>query len=534
MKYFLYARKSTDVEDKQVLSIEAQLIELRALARESGLEIIEEFVEKQSAKKPGRPVFNDMMSRISRGEAQGIVCWKLDRLARNPVDGGQIQWLLQSNVIAHIQTHDRAYYSADNVLMMSVEFGMANQYVRDLSVNTARGLRAKARQGIFPGQAPLGYRNDVLTKTIVIDRKKSGIVQKAFELYAENGSRYEDIARFLFENQICTKPTKRWENGGARPLKKDQIKDLLTNPFYYGQFLYCGELYEGTHTPLVSKALFDKVQAVIAMRCKKQKTNKEPQALCGLLSCGFCGCAITGEVHTKKSGRRYVYYHCTKKRGKCDGAYMREDALDAELSALLARFHLPPHWATELNKMAEKDAADAAHTAATAVSALRAEITALDVKIARLTDLFVEQDIERDEYHSRKRDHMSAKRTAQENIVRLEGNATAWLEPMQKWIQEAQTLNEIAESEDLSLKKSSLQKIFGSNLTLNAREARGTAKMHWLSLEGGKESQYQNPATFDLVSTLVPTERVELSRIAPLDFESSASTNSATSARPGA
>ena len=138
-KYFLYARKSTDVEDKQVLSIEAQLSELRALARKEGLEVVTEFVEKRSAKLPNRPVFNDMMARIQNGEAQGIVCWKIDRLARNPVDGGQVQWLLQNSTIAHIQTHDRAYYPADNVLMMSVEFGMANQYIRDLSQNTKRG-----------------------------------------------------------------------------------------------------------------------------------------------------------------------------------------------------------------------------------------------------------------------------------------------------------------------------------------------------------------------------------------------------------
>src|SRR3989344_2346705 len=146
---YLYARKSIDVEDKQVLSIEAQLSELRALAKCEGLEITEEFIEKRSAKQPGRPIFSDMMSRIQKGEAQGIVCWKIDRLARNPVDGGQIQWLLQNSTIAHIQTHDRAYYPTDNVLMMSMEFGMANQFIRDLSVNTARGLRAKARRGDF-------------------------------------------------------------------------------------------------------------------------------------------------------------------------------------------------------------------------------------------------------------------------------------------------------------------------------------------------------------------------------------------------
>ena len=149
LNYFLYARKSTDVEDKQVLSIEAQLNELRSLAKRESLAIAAEFVEKQSAKKPGRPIFNDMLRRIIAGEAQGIVCWKIDRLARNPVDGGQISWLLQQSVIQHIQTHDRSFLPADNVLMMSVELGMANQYIRDLSANTKRGLREKARRGDF-------------------------------------------------------------------------------------------------------------------------------------------------------------------------------------------------------------------------------------------------------------------------------------------------------------------------------------------------------------------------------------------------
>src|SRR3990167_4965944 len=447
-KYFLYARKSTDVEDKQVLSIEAQLHELRAIARENNLEIAAEFVEKQSAKMPGRPIFNDMMLRIQRGDTRGVVCWKLDRLARNPVDGGQISWFLQNGTIAHIQTHDRAYYSADNVLMMSVEFGMANQYVRDLSVNTARGLRQKARQGIYPGQAPLGYLNDPRTKTIVVDRKKSKIVRAAFELYAENKSRLEEVSRFLFENGIATKATKRWKNSGPRPLKKDQAKLILTNSFYFGHFKYGGEMYEGQHTPIVSKELFDRVQKVLTLRGKAQRPTKQPQALCGLLKCAECGCAITGEVQTKKSGRRYIYYRCTKKRGVCDGAYVREETLDTQLSELLFRFHLPRHWAEELERMATKDAADASQTTAASVQAMRAKIADLNGKIARITDLFVEQDIERGDYLERKRALMSDKKSVQERILLLEANAAVWLEPMRKRLKDASFLEEIAKSKD--------------------------------------------------------------------------------------
>src|SRR3989304_6699608 len=198
MCFFIYARKSTDVEDKQVLSIEAQLAELRALAKRDGLEIAQEFVEKRSAKMPGRPVFEEMVRRIERGEAQGIICWKIDRLSRNPVDSGRISGLLQQGTIQKIITHDKAYFPHDNVLLMSVEFGMANQYIRDLSVNVTRGLRQKARMGIYPSTAPLGYLNDPYTKTIVADRRKAPLVRKAFELYAKNGSRLQEIRPVFF------------------------------------------------------------------------------------------------------------------------------------------------------------------------------------------------------------------------------------------------------------------------------------------------------------------------------------------------
>ncbi len=514
MRYFLYARKSTDTEDKQVLSIEAQLSELRSLARKNDLDIAEEFVEKRSAKTPGRPVFEEMMRRIERGEVQGIVCWKIDRLSRNPVDRGRISWLLQQGTIAKIITHDRAYLPHDNVLLMSVEFGMANQYIRDLSVNVSRGLRQKARNGVYPSSAPLGYLNDPRTRTIVVDKKKAPIIRKAFEMYALGKSRYEDIACFLFENGIATGATRGWTKGGGRLLNREQIAFLLSNPFYAGRFRYAGEMYDGTHTPLVSKELFDRVQKVLKARSNANRPpENNPQAYCGLLACGECGCSITAEekVKVQQNGNthRYVYYHCTKKRGKCGGEFLRQEALDAELSSLLARFHLPRSWAEEMNKMADKDAQEAEQSATASVSALRTEITGLDSKIARLTDLFVEQDIDRTDYLTRKRSLADAKRQLEEQVLKFERNAGHWLEPLREWIQEPQTLDEIAASEDLPLKKSSLQKIFGSNLVLFAREARGTAQMHWLSLLGGNESQYQNASIQDLVPIVVTLRGVE-------------------------
>ena len=160
IKYFVYARKSSESEDRQVVSIESQINEIKGMSK--GFKVVATFTEARSAKRPGRPVFNEMLRRIESGEANGILCWKLNRLARNPVDGGQISWLLQEGVIQHIQTYGRSYYPTDNVIMMAVELGMANQFIKDLSVDVTRGLRQKALSGERPGLAPLGYKN---TKT---------------------------------------------------------------------------------------------------------------------------------------------------------------------------------------------------------------------------------------------------------------------------------------------------------------------------------------------------------------------------------
>ena len=463
MSYFLYARKSTDVEDKQVLSIESQLSELRSLAKREGLEIAAEFVEKQSAKTPGRPRFNEMVERIQRGEAQGVVCWKLDRLGRNPVDNGQVSWLLQQGAIQHIQTPERSYYSKDSVLLMAVEFGMATQYVRDLAYNTRRGLRAKARRGEYPGPARVGYINNPHTKRHDVDRRKAPIVVRAFELYAEGQSRLEDIANFFSDNGIRT--GSRSGSGGGKVWSKNRAKRVLTDTFYYGDFEYAGEIHKGTHTPIVSKTLFDKVQRVLEMRGRKQKAKKESQALCRLLQCGECGCSITAE---KQKG--HIYYRCTRKRGPCSEPYIREEALAAQLSALLSRFVLPQEWGKELLSMTDQDAVEAESVASASVQALRARTADIDTRIARLTDLYVEQDIDRDAYLERKRSLMSERKSVEEQIALLERNASAWLEPMRKWIQDAQMLGEILKTDDLPSKKSSLQKIFGSNLTLQARE----------------------------------------------------------------
>ena len=496
MKYFLYARKSTDVEDKQVLSIEAQLAELRALAKRDSLEIAEEFIEKKSAKIPGRAIFNDMMSSIQRGEAQGIICWKIDRLARNPVDGGQIQWLLQQGVIKHIQTHDRSHYPNDNVLMMSVELGMANEYIRQLSANTARGLGQKARQGIYPGLAPLGYINDSRTKTIRVHKKNAALVREMFEQYASGTTTLDVLATWLENAGVMSR--------GNRRVHISRISFILQNPFYYGHFRYAGEVHEGKHEPLITKSLYDKANAVLRSRGRTLAVKTDPAPYCGLLRCGFCGMSITAEVKEKHqlngNVHHYTYYRCTRKNkaAKCKEAPMRSEVLNSQLSALLCEYAMPQEWLSPLSTMLDTEAASASKTAAEAVQGQRDKVFDISNKLERLTDLYVAEDIEREDYLSRRRALMSERRTIEEQIVRLERAPAAWVEPVRNWIQDASRLAETAESKDIPFKKSPLQKVFGLNLRIHAREARGNPIPPYAALRAARISASEKPLSLIL------------------------------------
>ena len=495
--YFLYVRKSTDVEDKQVRSIEDQLAVLRTLAKDQSLNILSEFIEKQSAKRPGRHVFTEMLNHINKGEAQGIVCWKLDRLARNPVDAAQISWMLQEGIIQHIQTHDKSYYSADNVLMMQMEFGIANQYVRDLSANTKRGMYEKAKRGEYPGLAPVGYINDLRSKTIVIDQTIGPIVKAAFELYSKNQSRLEDVSNFFKNHNILTR--------GNKLFKRDKISYMFSNPIYCGLFRFGGELYQGKHQSIVTKQLFDQVQEVLAYRGRPHHEPKnKPQELCGLFRCGECGRGVTAEQKTKhqKNGNihRYVYYRCTKRNITCSQPFVRDGILFKQLSNILKQFVMPKDWAEKLLGMAEKNRKQSAQSTAAFIQDLRSNIEGIDCRLQRLQDIYLDQDIDQASYREQKNKLVLEKKSLEEQITRLVQKRDAWFEPMMNWIKDAEKLGEITLSPELHPKKLAAQKIFGSNLFLKNQKIEFTPQTQWAALSAAREKIGKIPLSLILVA----------------------------------
>ena len=183
-KFFIYTRKSTDDKDHQVRSISDQLSELKDLARKEQLEVVDVFVEKQTAKIPGRPVFNEMIERMEQGEASGILAWHPDRLARNSVDGGKVIYLVDTGVINEMKFPTFWFDpTPQGKFMLSIAFSQSKYYVDNLSENIKRGHRNKVKDGIWPQSAPIGYIN-VKGAGIAIDSELAPLVQKTFEAYA--------------------------------------------------------------------------------------------------------------------------------------------------------------------------------------------------------------------------------------------------------------------------------------------------------------------------------------------------------------
>ena len=305
-KYFIYIRKSTDEEDRQVLSLEAQLTELKEFAQKEHLEILEVLTESKTAKVPGRPVFDSMVKRLENKEAQGIISWHPDRLARNSIDGGKLIYLLDIGLLDSLKFPT---FWFDNTpqgkFMLNIAFGQSKYYVDNLSENVRRGIRQKLRRGQWPGLAPLGYYNHPKTRTVEIDELTAPKVHKLFELYATGHYVLKDIIKAATALELF--------NHKGKPLGLSTIQHMFKNLFYYGLMKYDGETYQGQHTAIVDKKLFEQVNQQMTKQGKPHKYRSTNFDLLNLAKCGECGCTVTAQ-YPKGNGGTYTYYRCTKKK----------------------------------------------------------------------------------------------------------------------------------------------------------------------------------------------------------------------------
>lgn len=306
-KYVLYIRKSSESEERQVMSLDAQENEMMRIAQRDGLDIVNVIRESHSAKSVGqRPQFNQMLKDIRSGKYSAILTWAPDRLSRNAGDLGMIIDLMDAGKLTCVVTYSQTFPNDPNSKFMLMMLGSQAKLENDnKSINVKRGIREKLKRGDWIGQAPVGYMNDMTTKKIVIDPVRSPYVVEAFNLYATGLYSFKHISNLLFEKGLRTKTGKK--------LYPSQIHLIIRNPFYYGVMESQGKHYQGNHEPIITKQLHDKCLEVSGLNTKPRPKRKG-FTLSGFITCDKCGCAITAEM---KKGK-YIYYHCTNGKGICD------------------------------------------------------------------------------------------------------------------------------------------------------------------------------------------------------------------------
>ena len=331
-RYCLYARKSTEQDERQALSIDSQIKEMVQMAMRDGVTVTEIRQESHSAKDSGqRPVFNKLIEDIRNGTFDGILAWDPSRISRNAGDLGKIVDLIDQGYIKEIRTHGQRFSNSPNekflLMILCSQAKLENDHKGE---NVKRGLRAKCELGWRPGMPPLGYFYDPSCrkgeKKILTDPNRAPIMKQMFERVAYHGQSGRDILGWL--NEIGFK-TRTGHN-----IALSRIYTTLREHFYYGHFEYplgSGIFYDGKHEPIIDKDLFDKVQACLVHAPRPRPGTKEFNFV-KIFKCGKCGSGVTASEKFKrlKNGgiNKYIYYHCAKFRNRyCHEKYIREDNL---------------------------------------------------------------------------------------------------------------------------------------------------------------------------------------------------------------
>lgn len=342
LKYCLYARKSSESDERQAMSIDSQLNEMRALAENEGLQIVCELQESHSAKDSGkRPVYNKLLKGLASEEYNAVLTWAPDRLSRNAGDLGSVVDLMDQGKLLHIRTYSQTFTNNPNEkFLLMILCSQAKLENDNKSINVKRGIRNKCEMGWRPGVAPLGYMNRAFAgvNDIILDPDRSELIIEAFQKAGYERWSGRRIKAWLDEQGFT--------NRSGKPISVSQILVILSTSFYYGKFQYPeapdAPWYTGAHKPLISKELFDLVQETRGVN--KGVWGSKTFAFRGLLKCGRCTADITAQdkFKTLKNGdvKRFVYYNCTRRKDpSCAEKYVNEERLCELMQGFIEKQH---------------------------------------------------------------------------------------------------------------------------------------------------------------------------------------------------
>ncbi len=367
VKAIAYARVSSKEQEKEGFSIPAQQKLLQGYAQANRLRIVLDYVDVETAKHTGRTNFEEMVRYLKKHPNIRIVLVeKTDRLYRNLKDWVTLDELdIEIHLVKEGFVLSRDSKSSEK-FVHGIKVLMAKNYIDNLSEEARKGQLEKAEQGIWPTKAPLGYRNVIGPdgkKIIAPDPNVAGTITHLFGWYATGTLSLKEAAAQAHSAGLVHRRT-----GGPMPVSN--IHAILRNRLYTGEFNWNGRRYKGRHQPLVTRELLERVQGVLDGRnARKLRSAKHDFAFSGLMNCGHCGCALVGEI---KKGR-YVYYHCTGYKGKCEEPYVREEVISEKFSEVLGRLTFGDAVLSWVTKALRESHADEQKEHDAAIARLQAE-----------------------------------------------------------------------------------------------------------------------------------------------------------------
>jgi DNA invertase Pin-like site-specific DNA recombinase len=286
-----------------------------------------------------------MTEQFEKKQIDCLIAWDIKRVARNPVNGGKIIWLLQNKKIKQIITHTKTYLPTDNVLSIYVDIGCANQDIIDIREGVSRGINSKILKGQPPYMARHGYINEV--NGIKGDKKhlpdnegnRFMLIKDSFRLIINQTHQPKEALNKLNENWGFR--TRATENRTSKKLCESIYYQMLRNPYYAGYFYYRGELHKGSYEPMITWSEFEKLQVIIGNK-KFSRAQKLEFDWTGILKCGHCGCSITADkskskfIKSENRIKNYEYYYCTGKRKgtSCNRLAIEKTELEKQLMNL--------------------------------------------------------------------------------------------------------------------------------------------------------------------------------------------------------
>lgn len=387
-RYFSYIRVSTIRQGQHGTSLEEQREAIRQYAARWNLHIIEEFEEKETAAKLGRPIFNQMLKALKQGKADGVIIHKIDRSARNLKDWANLGELIDHGIEVHFANESLDLHSRGGRLSADIQAVVASDYIRNLREETRKGFYGRLKQGLYPRPAPVGYLDCGKGQPKAIDPVQAPLVKKTFDLYSTGKWGLDALVEKMYDLGL--------RNRKGKKVTRNGISKMLHNPFYLGviKIQTQDEIYAGQHRPIISRDVFDRVQAVL--EGKNIKGNAHHQMLFRrMLECAGCRTKLIGELQ-----KGHIYYRCHTKT--CSQKSIREDAVEAAILPLLKqlRFNRVESEAIRRNLKLQYQSIEELREARS--KSLHMQLDQIQNRLSKIIDAYIDGVIEKDSYLQKK------------------------------------------------------------------------------------------------------------------------------------